>query len=240
MADSRKIESHQIQSAYLDEERTVKVFVPNQQSKLPLPILYCHDGLEFFTHGRVATIAHEMMEKGEIQPFYIAGIAVNLSSRRDDYALDGKRNAQYQKFVMEECLPALDEQYQVDPANRLMAGISLGAVASVGFALTQPEMFHRLVLFSGAYFPPFQERLQQETDLSYLSTYMFVGDDETKAKTPSGVFDFHSYNGKVRDIIEQRGGQVEFQEGEGNHVWGTWQKQLPNALYWIDRHIKPS
>lgn len=240
MADTRKIESHDVRSEYLGEERTLKVYVPNQQSKQPLPILYCHDGLEFFTHGRIATIAHEMMENGEIQPFYIAGIAVNLSSRREDYALDGKRHSEYQKFVIEETLPFLDNHYDIDSSSRLMAGISLGAVATLSFALSYPELFERLVLFSGAYFPPFQERLQEETDLSRLSTYMFVGDEETRAKTPSGVFDFYSYNLKMKAILEERGGHVEFQEGEGNHVWGTWQKQLPNALRWIDRQLKPS
>lgn len=237
MTQPRKIESYQVQSEYLGEERTVKVFVPNLQSEQLLPVLYCHDGLEFFTHGRIATIANEMMNRGEIPPFYIAGIQVNLEERRADYSMDGKRHNAYQKFVMEECITMLDERYSIDTSMRMMAGISLGAVATLSFALHHKEMFKHLVLFSGAYFPPVQERLREESDLSTIAAYMFVGEDETRAKTPSGVFDFYSYNQKVYDILRSRGAEVDMHEGPGNHIWGTWQKQLPDALRWIGAQI---
>lgn len=237
MTQPRKIESYQLQSEYLGEERTVKVFVPNLQSEQELPVLYCHDGLEFFTHGRIATIANDMMNAGELPPFYIAGIQVNLEKRRADYSMDGLRHDAYRKFVMEECIAMLDEQYRMDNSKRMMAGISLGAVATLSFALHYKDVFKHLVLFSGAYFPPVQERLCEETDLAAISAYMFIGEEEKKAKTPSGVFDFYSYNQSVRDILQGRGAQIEMHEGSGNHIWGTWQKQLPDALRWIGSQI---
>ncbi|WAH36561.1 alpha/beta hydrolase [Alicyclobacillus dauci] len=234
----RKIESHTIQSVHLNEERTVKVFVPhNYDPSVPLPIVYCHDGLEFFTHGRVATIANDLMTAGEIPPFLIAGIAVNMEHRRADYSMDGARHESYQKFVVDECLPMLDELYAVNGDKRLMAGISLGAVASLSFMLTYPQFFHTLILFSGAYFPPVQERIQEEPDLSRLAAYLFIGDEETQANTPSGVYNFFEYNENMRDILIDKGAEVDFHVGPGNHIWGVWQKQLPNALRWLGKHI---
>lgn len=235
----RKIESHVIQSKFLNEERTVKVFVPHSyQSDTPLPIIYCHDGLEFFTHGRVATIANEMMVKGDIPPFLIAGIAVNLEQRRADYSMDGKRHSLYQQFVMEECLPELDKHYAVRDDARLMAGISLGAVASLSFMLTYPQYFHTMILFSGAYFPEVQARVEEQTELTRLHTYMFIGDEEREAKTPSGVYDFLTYNEQMRDILLDRGAQVDYHVGQGNHIWGVWQKALPDALRWLGQQLK--
>ncbi|GEO26119.1 esterase [Alicyclobacillus acidoterrestris] len=234
----RKIESHTIYSRHLNEERAIKVFVPHSydQSK-PLPIVYCHDGLEFFTHGRVATIANELMTKGEIPPFLIAGIAVNLEQRHSEYAMDGARHTAYQQFVVDECMPMLDSLYAVDDNARLMAGISLGAVASLSFMLAYPQYFHTLILFSGAYFPPVQARLRDEPDLSRLAAYLFIGDEERQAKTPSGVYNFYEYNEQMRDILLDRGAEVEFHVGPGNHIWGVWQKQLPDALRWLGRHL---
>ncbi|GMA63220.1 alpha/beta hydrolase-fold protein [Alicyclobacillus fastidiosus] len=235
----RKIESHTLYSQNLNEERTIKVFVPHSyKSDSPLPIVYCHDGLEFFTHGRVATIANELMTSGEIPPFLIAGIAVNLDERRNDYAMDGARHEAYQHFVVDECMPMLDDLYAVDPNARMMAGISLGAVASLSFMLAYPQYFHTLILFSGAYFPPVQRRIDEEPDLSRLAAYMFIGDEEREAKTPSGIYNFYEYNEAMRDILIDRGAEVDYHVGPGNHIWGVWQKQIPDALRWLGRHIR--
>lgn len=243
MADkpTRKIESHVLSSIYLGEERIVKVFVPagaNEASSLP--IVYCHDGLEFFTHGRVATIATEMMATGEIPPFLIAGIAVNLDQRNADYAMDGVRHRSYLEFVVDECMPYIERQYNISQENRFMAGISLGAVATLSFALSFPDVFDRLILFSGAYFPAVQDRLARETDLRRLSAYMFIGDEEHESKTPSGVFDFLTYNESMRDILTARGADIDYEVGPGNHFWGVWQRQIPTALRWIGQHLRTS
>ncbi|WP_067621203.1 alpha/beta hydrolase [Alicyclobacillus acidiphilus] len=238
---SRKIESHVIHSIHLGEDRTVKVFVPPMQdASQRLPIVYCHDGIEFFTHGRIATIASTMIAAGEIPPFLIAGIAVNMEHRNADYAMDGVRHRSYLQFVADECMPFMEERYAISQGNRMMAGISLGAVATLSFALNFPDVFDRLVLFSGAYFPSVQERLRKERDLSRISAYMFIGDEEHESQTPSGIFDFLTYNETMRDILVDRGAAVEYEVGPGNHFWGVWQRQIPTALRWIGQHIRPS
>lgn len=235
---SRKVESHVISSVFLGEERTVKIFIPaSYDENQPLPIVYCHDGLEFFTHGRVATIANELMSNGDIPPFLIAGIAVNLDHRRDDYAMDGVRHREYLQFVVDECMPLMEQTYRIHKNHIMMAGISLGAVATLSFMLHYPDVFRRLVLFSGAYFPSFQERIAATFDLSDVAAYMFIGDEEREAKTPSGVYDFYTYNEQMRDLMVQKGAEIDFEVGPGNHIWGVWQKQLPSALRWLGRQM---
>lgn len=118
-----------------------------------------------------------------------------------------------------------------------MAGISLGAVATLSFMLNYPDVFQKLVLFSGAYFPPVQARLAEASDLHRMSAYMFIGDEEHQAKTPSGVYDFLAYNERMRDVLKTRGADIEYEVGPGNHVWGVWQKQLPKALRWLGKQL---
>ncbi|WP_206886283.1 alpha/beta hydrolase [Alicyclobacillus mali (ex Roth et al. 2021)] len=229
-ASTRKVETHTLHSRVLGEERVLKVFVPPGAAGEALPVVYCHDGIEFFTHGRVATQAHEAILAGKLAPCYIVGIAVNLDRRRDDYAFDGARHREYLQFVADECIPFLDGRYAMDDGRRYMAGISLGAVATLSFVLEYPQWFHRVMLFSGAFFPPYQRRVAEAIDLSRLYAYMFIGEDERQAQTPSGVFDFWSYNEAMRDILMDRGADVSYHTGPGNHIWGVWQRHLVAAL----------
>ncbi len=229
---SRKIAAHTIISKYLHEERVTKVFVPPAyDSERSYPILYCHDGLEFFTHGRIATIANQMMLDGKLEPMLIAGIAVSKANRTDDYAPWGRRHEAYCQFVVDECLPTLEGAYSVDLNRRLMAGISLGGTVSLSLSLQHPQLFPNLLLFSGAFFPSIQERVKLEYNLSFLSAYLVVGKQETAVEiSDKSHHDFYEFNRDMLDILRSRGADVEYREADGTHIWGFWQKELPCAL----------
>lgn len=229
----RKIESYTVESHILDESRVLKVFVPPEYSaQKKYPILYCHDGLEFFTHGRIATIANQMIAEGFVQPLLIAGIAVSKTRRNDDYAMNGSRHDAYCRFVVEECLPFLDETYAVNANQRFMMGISLGAVVTLSLSLRYPQLFSRLALLSGAYFPSVQNILEQRDALHQVACYMVVGEQETAVDTSTGIFNFYEYNQQTRDLLRAKGVSVQYGEAPGTHVWGFWQRQIPDVLRW--------
>ncbi|MCY0886844.1 MAG: alpha/beta hydrolase-fold protein [Alicyclobacillaceae bacterium] len=233
MSVQRTIEAHELHSEILGEERTVKVYLPpGYDPQVAYPVLYCHDGLEFFTHGRVATLVQELIVEQAVRPVLIVGIAVHLKERNNDYAMNGSRHEKYCQFVIEECIPFIEDHYSVRPEERSMAGISLGAVATLSLVLQNPGFFRHLMLFSGAYFPYVQESLRMVADLSAYRAYMVVGSDEWKAETPGGTFDFLTYNRQMRDLLLERGMDVDYREEPGNHVWGFWQRLLPNGLRW--------
>ena len=232
----RVIEAHEVYSSQLFEERTVKVYLPpNYDASRRYPVLYCHDGNEFFTHGRIATIVNQLIHEGALKPFLVAGIAVNHSRRTADYAPDGERHDAYCRFVLETCIPFVEESYSVDPAQRFMAGISLGAVVSLELYLRQPKVLPRLLLFSGAYYPRVLEDVTRVPELQPLSAYMIVGRQETAVKTDHGDYDFYHLNQSMRELLELRGAKIDYNEADGTHIWGFWQKQLPNALAWMNK-----
>jgi len=238
----RTIVAHTLQSAHLAEERTLKVYLPpgyDEQGSAHFPVVYCHDGLEFFTHGRIATICNQMILEGKIQPIIVVGIAVQMSTRTADYAPEGARHLAYTRFVVEECLPLVESVYRVeaDTAHRWMAGISLGAAASLSIHLQHPDLFRRLLLFSGAFYETITELIRDQHSLAELQSYMVVGRQETAVKTAAGPYDIYRANQTMRALLEERGASLAYKEADGTHIWGFWQRELAAALYFMDSRI---
>ncbi|WDM02949.1 esterase family protein [Alicyclobacillus cycloheptanicus] len=228
------MEAHTYYSTHLQEERTIKVCLPPNFDPLRrYPVVYCHDGNEFFTHGRIATIANQLVAEGKISPLLIVGIAVNLPRRTDDYASDGARSGAYQSFVLEECLPFVETRYPVDVRQRFMAGVSLGGVASLLLAMRAPDVVNKLLLFSGAYYEHMQHKAAAQASFDFLQAYMMVGTKETALKTSHGTQNLLALNRSMRDLLVTRGARVAYREEEGDHVWGFWQTWLPDALMWL-------
>ncbi len=233
----RTIVAHDLYSAHLGEERTVKIYLPPGASvNHPLPVLYCHDGNEFFTHGRIATLAHERITDGRLPPFAIVGVAVNHPQRTNDYSMAGERHVRYMRFIAQECLPFVERIHPELGRSRelrCMAGVSLGAVASMSALLAYPELFDRAVLLSGAFLSQVRERISRLPELPGRRLYMRVGLDEACAKTPAGTHDFLGANRLARDLFAARGAEVDYAERAGSHIWGFWQSELPAALAWF-------
>jgi enterochelin esterase-like enzyme len=237
----RVIEGHEIYSSHLCEERTIKVYLPpGYRQDGQYPVLFCHDGNEFITHGRIATIANERIDKGLLSPLVIVCMAMNKRLRSADYDVSGDRHEAYARFVVEECLPFVREEYAISEDRRhwFMAGISLGAAASLSIHLQYPDMFRQLLLFSGAYYPALQAKAEAVSELTDLSAFMLVGRQETAVETAErGTLDFYKYNQQMRDLLRARGARIEYHEEDGTHIWGFWQRHLPEALDWLEAQL---
>ncbi|WP_054967230.1 alpha/beta hydrolase [Alicyclobacillus ferrooxydans] len=238
----RVIETHTLQSAHLGEDRTLKIYLPPGYTEHPearYPVVYCHDGLEFFTHGRIATICNKLILEGKLNPLFIVGIEVHKQTRNDDYGPDGARHDAYTAFVAKECVPFVEGRYRVsdDPYHRFMAGISLGAAASLSLHLRYPELFRRLLLFSGAFYDTSRELVRRESFLNDLTAYMVVGRQETGVDTTAGPYDFYQANQTMRDLLRARSADVTYKESDGTHIWGFWQKEIPDALEFLQRTL---
>lgn len=253
----RTLVAHELYSSHLSEERTVKVYLPPGYAENGrYPTLYCHDGNEFFTHGRIATIANMLISEGRLSPLLIVGIATRRSMRNADYAPIGERHASYVDFVLNECVPFIEEAYPADPnpEKRFMAGVSLGAAASMSIFAENPESFFKLLLFSGAFIdfmqstgrsapadpavaPHVAARQDWTKGASRLAAYMVVGTDERAVETPSGAFDFLAANRAMRASLQTAGADIAYREAEGTHVWGFWQRHFPDALEWLNVHL---
>lgn len=235
----RTIFKEEVPSQYVDAPRLVKVYAPPGYNELlSYPVVYCQDGNDFFTMGRIATIANQLILEEGIEPFMIVGVSVERSKRTSEYAANGSSTEAYKRFFTDELLPYIEERYPIrrDPSSRVLAGDSLGGTVSLHLALDRPDLFPKVLSLSGAFFQPTLDALTMKESLNWLDIWMVVGLDETAVETHSGSFDFIYWNREAKQILEQKGAAVSYREKPGDHVWGLWQKELPDGL----RHFFPA
>jgi enterochelin esterase-like enzyme len=232
----RTVEKLDIASTYLGNTRHVRIFLPpGYDESISYPVIYCQDGEEFFNFGRIATHATRLILDEAMQPMIIVGVDVDMERRTEEYSPEGSRFGSYCKFFVEELLPYTEERFPIrkDPVERVLAGDSLGGTVSLHLALDYPLLFNHVMALSGAFFPSTQERLALENDLSWLRVYMIIGLDEGAVKLDRGTVDFLQLNRETKALLEQKKVSVEYKEKPGDHTWGFWQNEVPDALKWF-------
>ncbi|MCL9662310.1 esterase family protein [Paenibacillus hunanensis] len=244
MTDSRYLKrtilKEEIQSRHLGEARTLRIYLPPGYNELlSYPVIYCQDGEEFFNFGRIATYANQLILDENIEPFIVVGVEVNTKIRTQEYAPFGSRFEAYTACFAEEIIPYIEEKYPVRRSadERVLAGDSLGGSVSVHIALRYPELFRRIISLSGAYYEQSQQLIATESDLSALDVYMIVGLQETDFESDTGIYDFVKLNQDTRDLLLERGATVRYAEKDGKHLWGFWQKELPDAIKYFLQEV---
>jgi enterochelin esterase-like enzyme len=240
MTDSRYLKrtivKDQISSKFLNETRNLRIYFPPGYNEIvSYPVVYCQDGEEFFNFGRIATIATRLILDEGVDPFIIVGVEVDVSVRTAEYAPFGNRFHNYVKCFAEEIIPYVSNKYPVrtNPSETLIAGDSLGGSVSLHIALQYPQIFTRVLSLSGAYYEASQEIIALHQDLSWLNIFMIVGLQENEFETDTGTYNFVQLNKDTKDLLLSRGAQVHYEEKEGRHLWGFWQKELPDALIYF-------
>ncbi|WP_027091474.1 alpha/beta hydrolase [Cohnella thermotolerans] len=230
----RTIVRHEVPSRYLPEgKRTIRVYLPpGYQELLSYPVVYCQDGEDFFNFGRIATIAQKLILEDGWEPFVIVGVDVDKKLRTSEYMRGGERHEAYVRFFTLELVPFVEQNTAVrrKPEERLLAGDSLGGAVSLSIAIERPDLFTRVLSLSGAYYEGSIAQIRAASDLSGLSVWMTVGLQENAYETDHGTFNFVELNRFARRMLEQRGAYIDYREKNGEHKWGFWQSELPEAL----------
>lgn len=235
----RTIHRKKIFSAALQKERTIRIYLPpNYGEMTAYPVIYCQDGEQFFNFGRIATHANRLILQERLHPVIIVGVDVDLPLRNEEYDPLGNRFASYCQFFNEEMIPFVEAQYFVQENNRILAGDSLGGTVSLHLALDRPDLYQKIISFSGAFFEASLERIRLETDLSKFTFYMWIGLEEDEVKTDRGTFDFLHMNRTARKLLHERGAYIRYIEERGMHLWKYWQAELPHALrFFLHRSV---
>ncbi|WP_232700060.1 alpha/beta hydrolase [Brevibacillus daliensis] len=235
----RTINKELLESQYLESPRRIKVYLPPGYNEMvSYPVIYCQDGNEFFTMMRIATTANRLILDESMEPMIIVGVSNDLGKRTSEYSATGSRNKDYKKFFIEDLVPFIENKYPVrtDKENRILCGDSLSSTVSFHLALDRPDLFSKVISFSGAFFDASIEEATSRQDLSWLEMWMIVGLEETDVETHIGTYDFLSYNRRMKKVLEERTVSLSYQEAHGGHTWGFWQGVLPDAM----RHFFPT
>ncbi|SMO70950.1 alpha/beta hydrolase [Melghirimyces algeriensis] len=229
----RTIRKLEISSKELNETRTIQVYLPpNHDENERYPVIYLQDGNDYFNLGRLATQANQMILDEETIPFAAVAIPVSKEKRSSEYGPNGERHPAYLRFFVNELVPAVEKNFPITNTihEQVLGGSSLGGTVSLHLSLEHPDRFRRVLSQSGAFLKPTLEAISRTDSLSHLEIYQTVGKSETAVPTHMGNLDLLARNREVHRALQEKGANVHYSEQEGDHTWGFWQKDLPQAL----------
>ena len=155
-------------SRFLRNQRDLIVYLPpryHEQPQRRFPVLYMHDGQNLFDGAtsfvpgmdwHVGHTADDFILTGVVQPLIIVGLYNVGKVRINEYTptkaprLGGGRADRYAKFLIQEVMPFIHQEYRALPDPRLtgMGGSSLGGLLSLYLGLKHPQIFGRLAALS--------------------------------------------------------------------------------------------
>lgn len=233
-----KMSEQIIESNYLQEMMTLKIYTPEDYSPFqPYNLCIMQDGNDYYQMGRVATVSDQLHEDGDIEYTIFVGIHYqDRYDRRRKYHPDGEQLQAYIQFVVNEVVPFLDENYQIR-SPRILMGDSLAGTLAFMIASKQPHIFNKIIIQSPFVDQEILQLAENTENLSLLDIYHTIGEAETTVKTTDGqIVDFLTPNQHLSKILSQKASNYEYKEiHNGKHTWGYWQKDLPTALKYILR-----
>jgi len=234
--------------------RRVSVYIPSQYVPgTPAPFIICQDANN---RRELPTILDNMIHYHRV-PVMVAifigngGGDAQGSERGLEYdTVSGK----YAEFVETEVLPKISADYNItftkDPDGRAAMGCSSGGAAAFTMAWFHPELYHRVLTYSGTFVnqqsPPnpesphgaweYHERLIPGADPKPLRIWMEVGENDNRFTDPESTF--HNWvlaNGRMAAVLKAKGYDYQFVFAKGaRHVDQRAVRQtLPEAFEWL-------
>ncbi len=224
-----------IDSKYLNETMKLKVYTPKNFSPL-YKYHFCimQDGNDYFQMGRAATLSDQLHEQQEMENTIFIGIHYNDKyDRQDKYHPDGKKQGDYVNFLIREVVPFLDEKlpgYHMG-RGRTLVGDSLAGTLALMTAVKFPNLFGNVIMQSPYVDEHVLEVVRSTKDLSSLTIYHTIGNQESDVETTEGARkNFLEPNRELKDFLENQPISYTFHELDGNHTWKYWQQDFKRAL----------
>jgi enterochelin esterase-like enzyme len=197
-----------------------------------LPLLISHDGPEMDVYGELTTYVGAMIGAGHLPRMRVALVAPGPRDKR--YAA----NPRYAQAFCRRLLPALNQTVQVAGRPVLM-GQSLGALAALHAAWTNPGALAGLFLQSGSYFTPELDGQESGFDFWPAVTGFVASVRAAEQAAPDAplttlvcgtVEENYANNLAMRDHLAAVGVETHWGEVRDGHTWTCWRDSLDPHL----------
>jgi len=255
------VENTFIPSTYLDREVVVDFYLPKNIADLSsINLLLINDGQDL-PKFHFQSMLDEMLRQQDIEPLLCVGIHCGKERKMEygtaafsDYKGRGIRAGKHKNFVLEELLPFIQKNYNLNGfKKKAYAGFSLGGLSAIDMVWNHPEEFSIAGVFSGSLWwrlKGLDDGYVEETDRIMhkqiregnfkpgLKFYFTTGSlDEKMDRNQNGIIDSIDDTMGLIDELEKkgydRGKDIFYKNYEnGRHDVFTWGKAMPDFLKW--------
>ena len=234
--------------------RTVTVYIPSQYvAGTAAPVIVSCDAYGA-RNNQLPNILDNMIADHRLPPI----IAVMIANGGGD-GPGSERGLEYDtvwgkyaEFVEAEILPKVEKDYNVtitkDPDARMTLGGSSGGSAAFSMAWFHPELYHRVLTYSGTYVAQvrdtenphgawgYHETLIPNSPAKPLRVWLEMGERDNGAT--SGSAGFHNWliaNIRMADVLKAKGYhyQLVYAKGAGHTDGRAIAQTLPQALEYV-------
>ena len=175
------------------------------------------------------------------------GIAVVMPDGAKSFYTDEKFGLPYYTFMSEE-LPRICETFfniSSDPADRLIAGLSMGGYGALKIALKNPDRYRAVAALSPVsdirqpYFPEvyynvFGDTIPDSEDLFALASATDSAAQKPKVFMGVGTSDFmYGDTARLKAHFDTLNYDFTYRESEGSHNWALWDEYIQYVLEWM-------
>ena len=170
---------------------------------------------------------------------------VNGGARHEDYTC----NPKYAKFIANDVVEwAKKEVPSIRSKNNIICGLSLSGLLSAYISLNYPKVFSHCLSQTGSFWWKHEWFRKMAANLSanHQRYWLSVGNEETDVNIshpPSGLFqEINQIEGvkKAVLLLQELGGEVNFNLFQGGHKVEPLKAELPIALEWLISYTKES
>jgi enterochelin esterase-like enzyme len=236
-------------------QRKVWVYVPKQYTPgTPAPFIVAQDGGGYLKAlvPTLDTMIHEKRLPVMAAVFINSGGGDAQGSQRG-LEYDTVSDV-YAKFVETEVLPRAAKEagvtFTTDPDGRATMGGSSGGAAAFTMAWFRPELYHRVLTYSGTYVnqqsPPnpqsphgaweYHEHLIPQSDVKPIRIWLEVSENDNGSKRDeSSLHNWVMANQRMAAALKAKGYHYRyvFAKGAGHTDGRVTRQTLPGALEWL-------
>jgi enterochelin esterase family protein len=241
--------------------REVVVYIPAQYVKgTPVPLLFTHDAMGAHDHDPAPYLPNilDNLIAAKRLPVMVAVMVMPSNQRSLEYdTVSGK----YAEYVEAEVLPRVTKEYGVtfttDPNARATLGGSSGGAAALSMAWFHPELYRRVLVFSGTFVNlradpvtaphgawEYHENFIPNTSPNKpLRIWLEVGqNDNGSNSSEAGMGNWVLANLHMAEALKAKGYHYQFVYAkEAGHVDRPVRAQtLAPALEWLWRDYRPA
>jgi enterochelin esterase-like enzyme len=235
-------------------KRNVSVYVPSQYvAGTPAPFIVIHDAM---ASGQMSRLLDNMIAEKRL-PVMVAifvpsgGCDSKGSERGLEYdTVSGK----YAEYIESEVLPRVEKEAKVtltkDPEGRATMGGSSGAAAAFSMAWWHPELYRRVLSYSGTYVNQqspdnpksphgaweYHENLIPKSDAKPLRVWLQVGEKDNGYKlNEASLHNWVMANDRMAAALKAKGYRYRyvFCAGAGHVDGKAVNETLPGAMLWL-------